>query len=199
MCGILGIFDLVDDVELLRKKALTLSKRLRHRGPDWSGIFCNDQAILVHERLAIVDVDHGAQPLISKETGAVLAANGEIYNHKLLAQSLKHPHEFQTKSDCEVILYLYEEMGTNFLNLIEGIFAFVLYDPRQGAYLIARDHIGIVPLYWGWDENGQLYVTSELKAIVDTCRRVEEFLPGHMYTSPQGTLTQYYKPVWKES
>lgn len=199
MCGILTVIDIEGDVSGLRDRVLTLVKRLRHRGPDWSGIFTDTKAILAHERLSIVDVEHGAQPLVDSATGRVLAVNGEIYNHRLLAEGLKKKHQFQTASDCEVILYLYDELGPDFLKDMNGIFAFVLYDPARGDFLIARDHLGIVPLYWGWDDSGRLYVASEMKAIVDSCRKVEEFPPGHYYAGREKTLKRWYQPSWYET
>ncbi len=144
MCGIFIIADIKGDVSRLRKQALANVKRLRHRGPDWSGVYSDNRAILCHERLSIVDINHGAQPLIDSTTGRVLAVNGEIYNHRQLrAELLKKPHDFKTDSDCEPLLYLYDEYGPEFLNKLNGIFAFVIYDPRDGDFFIARDHIGI--------------------------------------------------------
>ena len=167
MCSILGILDIKSDVAELRKLALQLSKKQRHRGPDWSGIYVNANTILAHERLAIVDIDNGAQPLYSHDKNLVLAVNGEIYNHEELEAALTKPYKFQTKSDCEIINALYAEKGVEFLNDLNGIFAFVLYDNNTQSYLIARDHIGIVPLYTGHDEHGNLYVASEMKALID--------------------------------
>lgn len=200
MCGILTLLDLASEPRQLRKDALALAKKLRHRGPDWSGVYSDDFAILCHERLAIVDVMSGAQPLVDTKTGAVLAVNGEIYNHvELRDQELRRQHDFQTKSDCEVLLYLYDEYGPEFLDKINGIFAFVLYDKAKRTYLVARDHIGIVPLYMGWDQNGTLYVSSELKAIADVCKVVEEFPPGHYYTGKEKKFVKYYKPAWNRT
>jgi asparagine synthase (glutamine-hydrolysing) len=199
MCGFLGILDIKSDATSLRSKAVQLAKRLRHRGPDWSGVYSDERAVLAHERLAIVDVEHGAQPLIDLETKRVLAVNGEIYNHLDLRASLKRSHEFQTKSDCEVLLYLYDELGSKFLDDVNGIFAFVIYDPKDGSYTIARDHIGIVPLYWGRDAAGRLFVASEMKAIVDSCVEVSEFPPGHIYSSSDDTLVRYYDPNWRHT
>ena len=197
MCGILALLELSQDSQKLRRDALPLVKKLRHRGPDWSGVYSDENAILCHERLAIVDVMSGAQPLISSETGNVLAVNGEIYNHVELAEKhLSRAHEFQTKSDCEVLLYLYEEHGPRFLNLINGIFAFVLYDKQKNTYLIARDHIGIVPLYIGRDVHGTLYVASEMKALVDVCKTIDEFPPGHFYFGQHREFVRYFKPAW---
>lgn len=197
MCGIFTITDIKGDPVTLRKRALSHVKRLRHRGPDWSGIYSDKRGIICHERLAIVDVTHGAQPLIDAGTGRVLSVNGEIYNHReLRAKFLKKPHDFKTESDCEPILYLYDEMGPEFLKLLNGIFAFVIYDPRDGDYFIARDHIGINPLYWGRDGEGNLYVASEMKAIFDLCPKVEIFPPGHYYKGSEGKLVKWYEPKW---
>lgn len=196
MCSILGILELQGDAEALRPLALELSKRQRHRGPDWSGIVVRDRAILAHERLAIVDVDHGAQPLRSADGELTLAVNGEIYNHQSLRQGLTYP--FTTQSDCEVILGLYREKGTAFLEDLNGIFAFVLYDEKRDRYLIARDPIGVIPLYLGRDGQGRLYVASEMKALVEHCISIEDFPPGHFLDSEVGTPTRYYAPAWRD-
>jgi asparagine synthase (glutamine-hydrolysing) len=177
MCGIVGIFNIIEPVAQTRGKALKMATKIRHRGPDWSGIYSDDKAILAHERLSIVDVEHGAQPLLDKLTGNVLAVNGEIYNHIALRGKLKKEHLWQTKSDCEIILYLYDEYGPEFLNMLNGMFAFILYDKKAGCYFIARDHIGIIPLYVGWDEKGTFYVASEMKALNDYCTDIQEFPP----------------------
>ena len=202
MCSILGILELQTDPGELRRLALDLSRRQRHRGPDWSGIFANDQAILAHERLAIVDVDNGAQPLQSADGRLVLAVNGEIYNHRELRDRLSQPYEFQTASDCEVILALYREKGADFLEELNGIFAFVLYDLDQDRYLIARDPMGVIPLYTGRDEHGNLFVASEMKALVDVCRTIEDFPPGHLLDSAAidavGEIVATYRPEWRE-
>ena len=176
MCGIVGIFDLKKNAEELRSQALQMSRRQRHRGPDWSGIFMSENAIMVHERLSIVDPTSGRQPLFSADGKLVLAVNGEIYNHKELRKNLKEPYEFLTHSDCEVILALYREKGIDFLEDLNGIFAFALYDKEKDQYLIARDHMGIIPLYMGWDEWGNFYVSSELKCINGVCKKIREFL-----------------------
>ena len=204
MCGILTILGLDSersDASELRRQALTLARKIRHRGPDWSGIYSDAHAILAHERLSIVDVEHGAQPLIDARTGAVLAVNGEIYNHKDLRAGLLTPHDFQTLSDCEVILYLYDEQSPReFLNRMNGIFGFVLYDPRRQTYLIARDPIGVIPLYVGWDRQEHLYVASEMKALVGHCERIREFPPGHFYLGHEADkgFQRYYEPSWAE-
>ncbi|MFT7194867.1 MAG: asparagine synthase (glutamine-hydrolyzing) [Rheinheimera aquimaris] len=196
MCSIFGVLDIKTDVKALRQQALQLSKLLRHRGPDWSGVWNNDNAILVHERLAIVDTENGAQPLINDNRNHILAVNGEIYNHKQLEKELAAPYPFKTKSDCEVILPLYLEHGTEFIDKLQGMFAFILYDAEQNRYLIARDHIGIIPLYYGYDEHGQLFVASELKALVPVCKQIKEFPPGHYFDSKIGELRKYYKRDW---
>jgi asparagine synthase (glutamine-hydrolysing) len=196
MCGIFGILDIKTDVSELRTQALELSKLLRHRGPDWSGIWHNDNAILCHERLAIVDVDTGAQPLISSNGSQVLAVNGEIYNHKDLESKLTTPYDFQTKSDCEIIIPLYQQEGVGFIDKLEGMFSFVLYDQESNTYLIARDHMGIIPLYTGFDEFGNFYVASEMKALVPVCKTVQEFPPGHYLSSTDGKLVKYYERDW---
>jgi asparagine synthase (glutamine-hydrolysing) len=197
MCSIFGVLDIKTDVKALRQQALQLSKLLRHRGPDWSGIWNDDNAILVHERLAIVDTENGAQPLINPNRNHILAVNGEIYNHKNLEKNLTVDYQFQTKSDCEVILPLYLEHGADFIDQLQGMFAFILYDAEQQRYLIARDHIGIIPLYYGYDEHGQLYVASELKALAPVCKQMQEFPPGHYFDSKVGKLVQYYQRDWQ--
>lgn len=190
------MFDLKGDAAAYRALALRQVRLLRHRGPDWSGIYADDHAILAHERLAIVDVEHGAQPLVDTLTGRVLDVNGEIYNHLALRQQLKQPHDWQTKSDCEILLYLYDEMGPDFVKLLNGIFAFVLYDPKRNDYLIARDPIGVLPLYIGWDKANHFYVGSEMKALIDVCTKIEEFKPGHYYLSRTRQYVRYYDPEW---
>ena len=198
MCSIFGILDIKSDAVALRKTALEMSKRLRHRGPDWSGIYSTDKAILVHERLSIVDPGNGAQPLYNPERTHVLAVNGEIYNHKELEKALTVDFQFQTGSDCEVILAKYKEKGAAFLDEINGIFAFILYDAVEAAYLIGRDHMGIIPLYMGYDERGNFYVASEMKALTPVCKSVQEFPPGHYLWSKDGELTRYYQRDWME-
>ncbi|MGL4207401.1 MAG: asparagine synthase B [Aeromonadaceae bacterium] len=198
MCSIFGILDIKSDAVALRKTALEMSKRLRHRGPDWSGIYSTDKAILVHERLSIVDPGNGAQPLYNPERTHVLAVNGEIYNHKELEKTLTVDFQFQTGSDCEVILAKYKEKGPAFLDEINGIFAFILYDAEQDAYLIGRDHMGIIPMYMGYDEHGNFYVASEMKALTPVCKSVQEFPPGHYLWSKEGELTRYYVRDWME-
>ncbi|MGQ9621511.1 MAG: asparagine synthase B [Bacteroidales bacterium] len=197
MCGIIGVFDLKQKSEELRPQVLAMAKKIRHRGPDWSGIYCDDKVILAHERLAVVDPISGAQPLKSNDGKHILAINGEIYNHMDLRKKLKDDYKFNTHSDCEVILALYREKGISFLNELNGIFAFALYDSEKDIYFIARDHIGIVPLYKGWDKNGNFYVASELKALEGICSRIEIFPPGYYYLSSEGTEKRWYNPEWQ--
>lgn len=196
MCGIVCSFNLKQSAQDLRPQVLKMSKRIRHRGPDWSGIFSNDKAILAHERLSIVDPESGKQPLYSKDGKLVLAVNGEIYNHQEIRKQFEGKYEFLTKSDCEVILALYREKGPDFLEDLNGIFAFALYDIEKDIFLVGRDHIGIIPLYQGWDKNGTYYVASELKALEGYCTEIEEFLPGQFYYSPDGKPTQWYIREW---
>jgi len=198
MCGIVCAFKLKEPAEALRLQILSMSKCIRHRGPDWSGIFDNDKAIMAHERLAIVDPTSGKQPLFSKDKKFVLAANGEIYNHLELRKQFEGKYEFQTKSDCEVILPLFKEKGGKFLDELNGIFGFAIYDVENDEYLIARDHMGIIPLYMGWDQNGTFYVASELKALEGICTKIELFPPGHYLYSKEGELRKWYTRDWME-
>lgn len=198
MCGIVGVFDLKAKSADLRSQVLEMSKRIRHRGPDWSGIFCDDKAILAHERLSIVDPQSGRQPLYSKDKNLVLAVNGEIYNHVDIRNRFNGKYEFQTNSDCEVILALYQEKGPDFLEELNGIFAFALYDRVKDIYVIGRDHMGIIPLYQGWDQYGNYYVASELKALEGFCNKIEVFLPGHTLCSTDGAMKPWYKRDWME-
>jgi len=198
MCGIVCAFNIKQPVDELRPQILNLSKKIRHRGPDWSGIYSNDNAILAHERLAIVDPASGRQPLYSKDGKLVLAVNGEIYNHQEIRRRLEGSYEFLTKSDCEVILALYREKGPNFLEELNGIFAFALYDIENDVFLIGRDHIGIIPLYQGWDDYGTYYVASELKALEGQCTLIEEFLPGQYLYSPDQKPTKWYTRDWMD-
>jgi len=195
MCGIIGLFN-INDEQSMRTEALKMVRKIRHRGPDWSGSYSDEHCVLMHERLSIVDVEHGAQPLYDTKTKRVLAVNGEIYNHKELEKKLSNAHDFQTNSDCEVLLYLYDEFGADFLNEIDGIFAFCLYDPNTKDYFVARDHIGIIPLYIGWDENGVTYVASEMKSIESYCETLQEFPPGNYYKN--GEFIQWYQPNWAD-
>lgn len=198
MCGIVCAFDLKEKAEVLRPQLLEMSKKIRHRGPDWSGIYSNDKAILAHERLAIVDPASGKQPLFSEDSKLVLAANGEIYNHQELRKQFEGTYHFQTESDCEVILALYQKKGADFIDDMNGIFGFALYDTENDEYFIARDHMGIIPLYIGWDANGTFYVASELKALEGVCTKIELFPPGHYLSSKDGELTRWYKRDWTE-
>jgi asparagine synthase (glutamine-hydrolysing) len=198
MCGIVGVFDLKVNHMDLRTSVLKMSKKLRHRGPDWSGIFYCEKAILAHERLSIVDPQSGKQPLYSKDGKLILAVNGEIYNHQAIRARYKDSYEFLTHSDCEVILPLYRDKGPAFLEEMNGIFAFALYDMEKDCYMIARDHIGIVPLYIGWDQFGNFYVASELKALEGVCNKIQEFLPGHYLYSKDGVMKKWYHRNWME-
>ncbi|MFH1000451.1 MAG: asparagine synthase (glutamine-hydrolyzing), partial [Bacteroidota bacterium] len=198
MCGIVGVFDLKVESNVLRKQVLKMSKRIRHRGPDWSGIYCGEKSILAHERLSIVDPESGGQPLYSKDRKLILAVNCEIYNFTEIRKKYEDLYEFQTKSDCEVILALYRDKKEKFLDEMNGIFAFALYDEEEDAYLIARDHIGIIPLYMGWDEHGNFYVASELKALEGYCKKIEEFPPAHYLYSKDGELKKWYTRDWMD-
>ena len=196
MCGIISIFNISRQTDELRQKALRMSQKIRHRGPDWSGIYCGGTAILAHERLSIVDPESGRQPLFSPDRRQVLAVNGEIYNHQEIRQRYRDTYSFQTGSDCEVILALYRDQGVNFLEQLNGIFAFALYDEEQEAFLVARDPIGVIPLYIGYDDDGKVYVASELKALEGQCQRYEPFPPGHYLYSKDGEIRRYYKRDW---
>ncbi|WP_027696988.1 asparagine synthase B [Vibrio litoralis] len=198
MCSIFGILDIKSDPTPLRPLALEMSKKLRHRGPDWSGIYASDKAILAHERLSIVGLNSGAQPLYSEDKKHILAVNGEIYNHKEIRARYADKFNFQTDSDCEVILALYQELGEDLLEELNGIFAFVLYDEEKDKYLVGRDHIGIIPLYQGYDEHGNYYVASEMKALVPVCKTISEFPPGSYYGSDDAEPVRYYQRDWME-
>lgn len=196
MCGILSIFNIQEQTPELRQKALRMSQKIRHRGPDWSGIYTGGSAILCHERLSIVDPESGKQPLFSSDKKQVLAVNGEIYNHQDIRRRYAGKYQFQTGSDCEVILALYRDKGIDFLEDLSGIFAFALYDAERDEFLIARDPIGVIPLYIGYDDDGKVYVASELKALEGQCDRYEPFLPGHYYWSREPGMKRYYKRDW---
>lgn len=198
MCGIACIFNIKQQTPELRLKALTMAKRIRHRGPDWSGIYCGGSAILAHERLSIVDPQSGGQPLFSPDKKQILAVNGEIYNHREIRAEFAGKYEFQTGSDCEVILALYKQYGIDFLEKLSGIFAFALYDEERDEFLIARDPIGVIPLYIGHDADGTIYCTSELKALEGMCDEYEPFLPGHYYWSKEGKMHKWYERGWTE-
>ena len=196
MCGIVSIFNIKQQTPELRRKALQMSQKLRHRGPDWSGIYCGGSAILAHERLSIVDPESGGQPLFSPDKKQILAVNGEIYNHQDIRRQYAGQYDFHTKSDCEVILALYRDKGPDFLECLSGIFAFALYDEKRDEFLIARDPIGVIPLYIGYDSDGKIYVASELKALEGQCERYEPFLPGHYYWSREPGMKRYYQRDW---
>ena len=196
MCGIVCALDINEKPEILRPQLLEMSKKLRHRGPDWSGIFSDKNVVLAHERLAIVDPKSGKQPLYSKDGRYVLAANGEIYNHLELREKYAKSHDFLTDSDCEIIIALYHLKGKEFLNDLNGIFGFVLYDSFENKFLVARDHVGIIPLYVGWDKNNTMYVSSELKALEGKCQKIEIFPPGCIYHSDDKNYVKWYNKSW---
>ncbi|MBG26695.1 MULTISPECIES: asparagine synthase B [Croceibacter] len=198
MCGIVCAFDLKEKSEVLRPQVLEMAKAIRHRGPDWSGIYSDDKVIMAHERLAIVDPASGKQPLLSDDCKLILAANGEIYNHRELRKQFEGNYDFKTESDCEVILALYKEKGVDFIDDMNGIFGFAIYDAEKDEYFVARDHMGIIPLYIGWDQNGTFYVASELKALEGVCSKIELFPPGHYMSSKDGKFVQWYKRDWTE-
>lgn len=196
MCGIVCAFELKQKSDVLRPQLLEMSKKIRHRGPDWNGIYCNEKAIMTHERLAIVDPASGKQPIFSEDKKLILAANGEIYNHRALRKQFEGTYNFQTESDCEVIIALYKEKGVDFIDEMNGIFGFAIYDVEKDEYFIARDHMGIIPLYIGWDQHGTFYVASELKALEGFCTKIELFPPGHYMSSKDGKYAQWYKRDW---
>jgi len=198
MCGIAAILNIQEQSSELRKKVLKMSQKIRHRGPDWSGIYCGGNAILAHERLSIVDPESGGQPLYSPDHKQILAVNGEIYNHQEIRRTMAGQYEFQTGSDCEVILALYRQKGINFLEDISGIFAFVLYDEEKNMFLVARDPIGVIPLYIGYDNDGKVYIASELKALEGQCDHYEPFPPGHYLYSDELKLKRYYHRDWMD-
>ena len=198
MCGIVCAFDLKQTSEEIRPQLLEMSKNLRHRGPDWSGIYSSEKAILVHERLAIVDPTSGKQPLINPSGNLILAANGEIYNHRELRTPYESSYDFKTQSDCEVILALFENEGPTFVEKLNGIFSFAIFDENKNEFFIARDHMGIIPLYMGWDSHGTFYVASELKALEGVCSKIELFPPGHYFHSNDSEPKAWYKPNWKD-
>lgn len=209
MCGIVAIFNVSVPVDTLRQKILRMSQKIRHRGPDWSGVYSGKTAILAHERLSIVDPESGRQPLFSSDRKQILAVNGEIYNHKSIRAQYAHTYPFSTGSDCESILPLYRDLFANghnpadsdverMIEQLSGIFAFALYDEQRNEFLIARDSIGVIPLYIGYDSDGTVYVASELKALEGQCERYEPFLPGHYYWSRNGKMKRYYHRDWME-
>ncbi|MDB3883835.1 asparagine synthase B [Flavobacteriaceae bacterium] len=196
MCGIVCAFNIKGNKDLVRGNVLQMAQKVRHRGPDWSGIYSSENAILAHERLAIVDPTSGKQPILSEDGLKVIAVNGEIYNHQNLKDSFATDYNFRTESDCEVILALYEKKGISFLNDLNGIFAFALYDSSNDKYIIARDHMGIIPLYMGWDKDDIFYVSSELKSLEGVCDKIELFPPGHYLESSSADLKKWYNPEW---
>ena len=198
MCGIVAIFNVKEQTPELRNKALKMSKKIRHRGPDWSGIYCGKSAILCHERLSIVDPESGKQPLFAPDHKQVLAVNGEIYNHREIRAKYAGKYDFQTGSDCEVVLALYRERGCDFLEELSGIFAFALYDEEKDDFLIARDPIGVIPLYIGKDKDGMVYCASELKALEGFCDEYQPFPPGHYYRGSEGELKRWYTRDWEQ-
>ena len=198
MCGIVCAFDLKSSSSKLRPQILEMSKKIRHRGPDWSGVYSDKNSIIAHERLAIVDPTSGQQPLLSDDGSLILAVNGEIYNHKELRHNHVSDYKFKTKSDCEVIIPLFKEMGSDFINHLNGIFAFALYNNKTNNYLIARDHMGIIPLYMGWDKDGTFYVASELKSLEGICGKIDLFPPGHYLTNSDKEPVKWYAREWSK-
>ncbi|SHF31013.1 asparagine synthase B [Dysgonomonas macrotermitis] len=198
MCGFVGVFELTQDLEILRSQVLKMAKKIRHRGPDWSGIYCGDKAVLAHERLSIVDIASGGQPLYSKDKKLILAVNGEIYNHRSIRAKYTDKYEFQSHSDCEVLLPLYKDKGIDMFEELNGIFAFALFDTENNRYIIGRDHMGIIPLYIGYDKAGQMYVASELKALEGVCPNIKEFPAGHYLDSTEGEIKCWYKRDWMD-
>ena len=191
------MFDIDQDAAAFREKVIAMSRKIRHRGPDWSGVYTGRDTVICHERLSIVDPLSGKQPLYSPDGKVVLAANGEIYNHMDIREKYKDTYDFQTKSDCEVILALYQDKGEDFLEELNGIFAFCLYDSEKDCYIVARDHIGIIPLYQGWDQDGHYFVASELKALEGVCTTITEFMPGTVFSSKTGKTTRWYNRDWE--
>ncbi|MBQ3881900.1 MAG: asparagine synthase B [Bacteroidales bacterium] len=198
MCGIVSIFNIKEQTPELRQKALEMSRKLRHRGPDWSGIHVGGSAILAHERLSIVDPESGGQPLFSPDRKQILTVNGEIYNHREIRKRYEGKYDFRTGSDCEVILALYRDKGVDFLDDLSGIFSFALYDEEKDEFLVARDPIGVIPLYIGYDPDGTIYIASELKALEGQCDDYEPFLPGHLYWSRKPGMRRWYKRSWMD-
>ncbi|CAM9916563.1 unnamed protein product, partial [Discosporangium mesarthrocarpum] len=200
MCGILGIFRSTLSENELRSKLIDCAQKLRHRGPDWSGyhIVGNGRHGIAHERLAVIDPESGAQPLKSHDGKVTLSANGEIYNYKELYQQLSTPYEPVTGSDCEAIIPMYLEKGMDFLNYLRGMFAFFIYDERDDSFFAARDHLGIVPLYIGWKNDGSVWISSEMKALVHDCRTLKVFPPGHYYSSKLKGFTMWYNPIYRQ-
>lgn len=196
MCGILAVLGASDESAATRRHILSLSRKLRHRGPDWSGLYTHKNNFLAHERLAIIDPASGDQPLFNESRDIVVAVNGEIYNHEELKASTEREHKYHTQSDCEVIAHLYEEIGEEVVTKLDGMFSFVLLDTRDNSFIAARDPIGITPLYLGWGRDGSVWFASEMKALQEDCERFETFLPGHIYSSKQGGMRRWYNPSW---
>ncbi|KAJ0539371.1 Asparagine synthetase [glutamine-hydrolyzing] [Helianthus annuus] len=195
MCGILALLGCSDDSQAKRFRVLELSRRLKHRGPDWSGLYQHGDNYLSHQRLAVIDPASGDQPLYNEDETVVVTVNGEIYNHMELREKLTG-HKFKTGSDCDVIAHLYEEHGENFVDMLDGMFSFVLLDTRDNSYLVARDAIGITSLYIGWGLDGSVWISSELKGLNDDCEHFEVFPPGHLYSSKSGGFRRWYNPPW---
>ncbi len=196
MCGIVCVFEYKQKRLQMRQQILDMVSSIRHRGPDWSGIYDNQNIVFAHERLAIVDPMSGKQPLYGRHQRYVLAANGEIYNHLKLKQQYCKDYPFTTASDCEVIIALYEKFGNSFIEKLNGIFSFAIYDTKEKKFLIARDHVGIVPLYYGWDNKGSFYIASELKALEGICTQIKNFPSGCYIDNIEGKTTQWYRPQW---
>ena len=199
MCGILGLFGSSLSDSELRKKLIDCSKLQLHRGPDWSGYFLDRDVGIAHERLAIIDPESGAQPLVSRDGNIVVAANGEIYNYRELYADLPSPYKALTGSDCEVVIPLYEQYGiANFPNMLRGMFSFIIFDKKDRSYYAVRDHVGITPLYIGYGADGSIWFSSEMKSIAAECARFEQFLPGHYFSSKEGGMKRWYNPIWMQ-
>ncbi|CAJ2652561.1 unnamed protein product [Trifolium pratense] len=195
MCGILAVLGCSDPSRAKRVRVLELSRRLKHRGPDWSGLHQHGDCFLAHQRLAIVDPASGDQPLFNEDKSVIVTVNGEIYNHEEIRKKLSH-HTFRTGSDCDVIAHLYEEYGEDFVDMLDGIFSFVLLDTRDNSYIVARDAIGVTSLYIGWGLDGSVWISSEMKGLNDDCEHFECFPPGHLYSSKDGGFRRWYNPPW---
>ncbi len=196
MCGIIGVFGADCQGLEIRERALEMASKIRHRGPDSSGIFSDKKLAIASERLCIMDVEGGSQPLFDASNANAVVANGEIYNHLELKRKLCKPHQWKTKSDCEILLYLFDEFGASFLDMLNGIFAFIIFDAKNNDYLIARDHLGICPLYLGWDKKGRLHAASEMKALTPFCKKIIEFPPGNYFLGSEKKFVSWYKPSW---
>ncbi|MEW5307978.1 MAG: hypothetical protein WDW36_010344 [Sanguina aurantia] len=197
MCGILAVLNATDDSPAMRAKILTLSRRQRHRGPDWSGMHQHANHFLAHERLAIIDPASGDQPLFNEDKSIIVTVNGEIYNYQALRADMQaaHPNrKFATNSDCEVISHLYEDHGEAVASMLDGFFSFVVLDSRTNTFYAARDPLGVTCLYIGWGRDGSVWLSSEMKCLKDDCARFQQFPPGHYYSSKTGEFTRYYNP-----